>query len=940
MLDALYDLIIGPLILVIEIAFSILWRLLNNEGLAIVGLSVVVSLLTLPLYRMADAQQDAERGRQRAMEHWVTHIKKHFKGDEQYMILSTYYRQQGYHPLMALTGSVSLLLQIPFFISAYRYLSDLTLLHGASFWTIRDLSAPDALLAVGGFTINVLPILMTLLNAASTAVYTRGLALRDKIQAYGLAALFLILLYNSPSGLVLYWTCNQLFSLGKNIVTKQTRHPRAVATALAEAAQFAILFYLISHGTVGSHKGWAIVICAFIACQIALVGPYLVRRVRRDSKPRPKVTSASANANQPASDHGNSSVPTFLLAGLLLSIVLGALIPSALIAASPSEFVDTADFVDPLTFVTHTFCVYLGLFVLWVGVFWWLANPRTRRYISMGLWLLAGVCLVNYLCFGLDLGILNADLHFETTPSYNTLTRLINFAALAATVGVLWFVWQRLNRFVIPALAILCIALVGLCVPNLTAMASATEEALATIARAGESTSSAVSFADDGTPQPLLSLSRTRQNVVVLFLDRGMSLYLPYMMEERPDLAAQLDGFTYYPNTISFGGSTVFGSPALYGGYEYTPTAMNERDDELCVDKHNEAVKVMPTMFAAAGFNVTVCDPAEYNYAANGTDYSSLVAVDDHISAYHTYNAYTKTYLQSIGLEQGQDNRRTFVYYSLFKCAPIALQAAIYDEGRYLSVANSDTGDISLPFIREYATLACLNDLTNIADDTPGAFAIIHNSTPHAPTDLQLPDYIPSPTVNNEAFDTTYREADGMPNLPINNKLRRTHYHANMATMLKIGEWLDYLREEGVYDNTRIIIVSDHGFRKLRQSDDYLVEWDKRMDGQRFNPLFMVKDFDAHGFQTSNEFMTNADTPWLAMEGILDDMTNPYTGHTIAEEPKEGVEMLVTTSLQSDTNQYQKGTTFDTGDGYWYSVHDNLFDKNNWKLVRQGEDCE
>ena len=50
MLDALYDLIIGPLILVIEISFSILWRLLNDEGLAVVGLSIVVSLLTLPLY--------------------------------------------------------------------------------------------------------------------------------------------------------------------------------------------------------------------------------------------------------------------------------------------------------------------------------------------------------------------------------------------------------------------------------------------------------------------------------------------------------------------------------------------------------------------------------------------------------------------------------------------------------------------------------------------------------------------------------------------------------------------------------------------------------------------------------------------------------------------------------------------------------------------------
>ena len=36
-----------------------------------------------------------------------------------------------------------------------------------------------------------------------------------------------------------------------------------------------------------------------------------------------------------------------------------------------------------------------------------------------------------------------------------------------------------------------------------------------------------------------------------------------------------------------------------------------------------------------------------------------------------------------------------------------------------------------------------------------------------------------------------------------------THYQVNMAAFLKLGEWFDYLRENGVYDNTRIIIVSD-----------------------------------------------------------------------------------------------------------------------------------
>ena len=43
------------------------------------------------------------------------------------------------------------------------------------------------------------------------------------------------------------------------------------------------------------------------------------------------------------------------------------------------------------------------------------------------------------------------------------------------------------------------------------------------------------------------------------------------------------------------------------------------------------------------------------------------------------------------------------------------------------------------------------------------------------------------------------------------NERQVTHYQSNMAAMLQLGRWFDYLRENGVYDNTRIIVMSDHG---------------------------------------------------------------------------------------------------------------------------------
>ena len=54
-----------------------------------------------------------------------------------------------------------------------------------------------------------------------------------------MAVIFLVLLYNSPSGLVVYWTCNNIFSLVKNIFYK-LKHPRETAYILSAVIGTAI----------------------------------------------------------------------------------------------------------------------------------------------------------------------------------------------------------------------------------------------------------------------------------------------------------------------------------------------------------------------------------------------------------------------------------------------------------------------------------------------------------------------------------------------------------------------------------------------------------------------------------------------------------------------------------------------------------------------------
>ena len=168
--NLLYQLILGPLELVFDVIYSLAYHITEHPGTAIVFLSLAMNFLVLPLYRRADAMQEEERLQSMRMKPGIDQIKKMFKGDERFMILQTYYRQNNYKPYYALKGSLSLLLEIPFFIAAYRYLSGLSLLQDASFGPIRDLGSPDGLIRLGGMSLNLLPILMTGINLISGAV--------------------------------------------------------------------------------------------------------------------------------------------------------------------------------------------------------------------------------------------------------------------------------------------------------------------------------------------------------------------------------------------------------------------------------------------------------------------------------------------------------------------------------------------------------------------------------------------------------------------------------------------------------------------------------------------------------------------------------------------------------------------------------------------------
>ncbi len=230
-----------------------------------------------------------------------------------------------------------------------------------------------------------------------------------------------------------------------------------------------------------------------------------------------------------------------------------------------------------------------------------------------------------------------------------------------------------------------------------------------------------------------------------------------------------------------------------------------------------------------------------------------------------------------------------------------------------------------------YSILNHLPEITDVVDGGQDTFLMMTNNTTHDVMMLQEPDYIPAQYVDNAEFESQNSERFTLEGntLEMNEEYHYAHYQCNMAAMLQLGKWFDYMRENGVYDNTRIILVADHGC-SLGQTEAFILEDGK--DVSDFYPLLMVKDFDSKGFTTSKEFMTNGDVPTLAVKDIIKDPVNPFTGEKIDCYEKSAHAQYI---IDSDENDIKKnnGNTFLPA--RWYSVHDNIWDKDNWEMVAE-----
>jgi YidC/Oxa1 family membrane protein insertase len=193
--------------------------LLPNWGVAIILLTLVIKLGTWPLtaksYRANAAMQ--------SLQPKLKELQAKYKDDpkklnEQTMAL---YQKEGVNPL---GGCLPMVLQIPVFFALYSLFNTQFDLRGAMFipgW-IPDLSLPDGVFHWGfplpllNWTdLRLLPFIMV-----GSQVWTSmlsqpsgGMNSQMKIMTFGMPFIFFFMLYNMPSGLMVYWCVQNILTV-------------------------------------------------------------------------------------------------------------------------------------------------------------------------------------------------------------------------------------------------------------------------------------------------------------------------------------------------------------------------------------------------------------------------------------------------------------------------------------------------------------------------------------------------------------------------------------------------------------------------------------------------------------------------------------------------------------------------------------------------------
>ena len=221
----------------------------GNYGIAILLLTLLVRIVLFPLsFRGTKATMPMQ-----AMAPKIKELQEKYKDNRQKlnMEMMELYKREGYSPFTPLKGCLPMLLQFPIFIAMFNLFRTHFDLRGAMFipgW-IPDLSVAEYIWAfpsdirlpiVGWTAIRLLPFIQAGTQILSMKVMqTPDQKANNQMRMimYLMPVIFFFVLYDMPSGLLVYWIFTNLLMMIQQVaVMKYLRKKKAAAQPAAEPA--------------------------------------------------------------------------------------------------------------------------------------------------------------------------------------------------------------------------------------------------------------------------------------------------------------------------------------------------------------------------------------------------------------------------------------------------------------------------------------------------------------------------------------------------------------------------------------------------------------------------------------------------------------------------------------------------------------------------------
>ncbi len=193
-------------------------------GLAIILLTITVRIFIWPLH----AKSTHTMKRMAKLKPEMDKLKEKYPDDPNKLNteMMGLYRKFGINPL---GGCLPMFLQIPIFFGFYRMLQYAVELRGQGFLWVNDLSQPDTMAHVAGIPINLLPVVMAATSFLQIKMTPMtGDKLQQRIILF-MPLIFFFFCYNFASALALYWTTQNIFSIGQTWLMSKVPEPELKA---------------------------------------------------------------------------------------------------------------------------------------------------------------------------------------------------------------------------------------------------------------------------------------------------------------------------------------------------------------------------------------------------------------------------------------------------------------------------------------------------------------------------------------------------------------------------------------------------------------------------------------------------------------------------------------------------------------------------------------